>query len=150
MNELDAALTEHQHQVRIKNWFDDELCKLGHDPIYGYLYGRLYGAIGGVYLGKSGGRIMNQLKAQGFRKGWHDLTLLAARGGYFGFTLDVKKLKGKPSKEQIEWADWLAEQGYYAGFGEGWRECTDIIKWYVDLPPTPRMKLEPPTAAGSE
>ena len=58
--------------------------------------------------------VAGQLKAQGVKPGVPDLCLPVARGGYFGMYIELKKIGGKPTKEQKEWIELLDLQGYYA------------------------------------
>jgi hypothetical protein len=55
-----------------------------------------------------------KLKAEGLRAGVPDLCLPVARLGYHGMFIELKVGGNKPSPEQVEFLDVLAEQGYYA------------------------------------
>lgn len=77
----------------------------------------------------TGGR----LKAQGVKAGVPDLHLPVACGGYHGLWIELKKdWKSKPTKEQIEWLNYLQNAGYCAAVCNGWVEAKSCIIWYLN------------------
>ena len=72
-------------------------------------------------------------KRTGYRRGFPDLQITEARGGYFGLFLEIKTLKGRATKVQKEWIDALNERGYKAEIVKGIDESMDVIKKYLDM-----------------
>lgn len=89
------------------------------------------------------------------RRGYHDLTILEPRGGYFGLFIELKKgisevytKKGLLAKRKnnrtgtdhnVEQRDHLLNmisKGYYATYGFGKEATIKIIDQYMALPPT--------------
>lgn len=62
------------------------------------------------------------LKAEGVRAGVADTFLPVARGGYHGLYIEMKKPGEKPTKEQLEFRDFVWERGY------GWMCCDTFTK----------------------
>lgn len=52
------------------------------------------------------------LKSMGLRKGFPDLLVLRARGGYHGLAVEMKYGKNKTSADQEEWLSILRAEGY--------------------------------------
>lgn len=77
--------------------------------------------------GKRDSREAQSLKQQGVRKGICDLYLDVARGGYHGWRCELKIGSGKPSAEQIEYLEFLTEQGYFAF----WSNSFEQVKLYL-------------------
>lgn len=72
-----------------------------------------------------------RLVAEGLKKGVPDICLPAARCGYHGMYIEMKRSKGgKATKEQLWWQDRLTKQGYYAVICRGWEEAAaEILKY---------------------
>lgn len=51
---------------------------------------------------------------EGAKKGWPDLFLPVAKGGYHGLFIELKRKGNKPSESQIELLNKLKKQGYCA------------------------------------
>lgn len=72
------------------------------------------------------------LKAEGVRAGVPDLFLPAARGGYHGLYIELKRKKGgKLSREQEQWLAYLNSAGYRALCIHGWENAANEILKYV-------------------
>jgi len=85
--------------------------------------------------GKRDSREAQALKSQGVVSGILDLALDVARGGYNGFKLELKQPIGKckpPSKEQAEYMQFCAEQGYFAAISNDFDECKALILDYLE------------------
>ena len=54
------------------------------------------------------------MKHTGYVKGFPDLAIYEARGGYFGLFIEIKQKGGYPTKNQKSWIDDLNERGYLA------------------------------------
>lgn len=75
-----------------------------------------------------------RLKAEGVRKGVHDLMLPIARRGYHGLWIEMKSRdpRSKASDDQKIWGARMARQGYYAVVTAGWEAATSVIHWYME------------------
>ena len=75
-----------------------------------------------------------RMQAQGVRRGVPDMFLPAARGGYHGLYIELKRVKkGRVSDDQIAWMAALTEEGYRCGVARGWQEAAQIICDYLDI-----------------
>lgn len=80
-------------------------------------------------------------KKQGMKKGYPDLFLPVARGGYHGLFIELKanyrmgtkQVKGRVSKEQLEWLEKLNNEGYKAVVAYNADGAISIIKEYLGL-----------------
>ena len=101
----------------------------------------LNGSLNGIRL-----TIGNAVKAKriGMKKGYPDLFLPVARGGYFGLYIELKpKWRGikkrqrpKPTKEQVWWLQELAKQGYSCHHVNGYEAAISVIEQYLTMSPT--------------
>jgi hypothetical protein len=84
-----------------------------------------------------GGRSAAQagrFKAQGVRRGYPDLILDVARGGWHGLRLEFKPTDGpKPRPEQTGWLEELGAQGYCAASARGVDAAFALLLRYVQL-----------------
>lgn len=90
------------------------------------------------------------MKAEGASAGYPDMGLDSARGGYFGFRLEMKRsadfnwpkeapyARGMPSPEQEQWHHQLADEGYCVCVAWGTDAAWAALSWYVALEPTAR------------
>jgi len=73
-----------------------------------------------------------RFKAEGVRKGFPDIMLPVARGGFHALAIELKRLRGgKVSQEQREWLDALTSQGWRAVVCKGWDEARMEIEAYL-------------------
>jgi hypothetical protein len=75
-----------------------------------------------------------KLKAEGLKPGVSDLMLPVPRNGWSGLFIEMKVAdtkKGKPSKEQLEFGDFVRQQGYGFAICYGWKKASEIIKTYM-------------------
>ncbi len=126
-------MSEHDEQTRIVNW------ARGLAPVYPEL-GLLFAVPNGAKLpfnrdrrGRRYSPQANKLKAEGLRSGVPDLCLPVARQGYHGMFLELKIGENRPSKEQEDYLDALAEQGYYAVVCWGAEQAIEEILAYLGL-----------------
>jgi len=69
-------------------------------------------------------------KKTGYVKGFPDLQICEARGGYFGLFIEIKE-KGYATKEQQQWIEDLTARGYYAVCSKGLDSIiTEIDKYF--------------------
>ena len=78
----------------------------------------------------------NKAKATGYVKGFPDLQICEARGGYHGLFIEVKQLKCYATKEQKQWIVDLNERGYYACCLKGLDSIIETIDTYLSKEPT--------------
>jgi len=89
------------------------------------------------------------LKKMGVSKGFPDIALYEARGGYFSLFIELKKkCTYSPSqmntptwKAQREWLTRLATEHYYAVMCFGLDEAIRVIETYMSWPHTPFLSL---------
>jgi len=73
----------------------------------------------------------NKATATGYVKGFPDLQITEARGGYFGLFLELKRdRKSATSPVQIAWINDLTDRGYKAEVVKGFDECIKLIDGY--------------------
>lgn len=73
----------------------------------------------------------NKAKSTGYVKGFPDLGIYEARGGYHGLFIEIKE-KGYPTKEQKQWIETLNKNGYLACIGKGLDSCIKILDSYLN------------------
>ena len=77
----------------------------------------------------------------GYVKGFPDLQITEARGGYFGLFIELKYDKTRyASKEQKDWINDLQIRGYRAEICKGYEETIDLITEYLTLEKTINTK----------
>ena len=109
-----------------------------HTPIINYLqwqypYIKSCASLGGQYQRYNSQR--NKAKATGYVKGFPDLQITEARGGFFGMFIEIKE-KGYATKEQKQWLKDLTDRGYYAECLKGFDNIKHAIDAYLKAPPT--------------
>ena len=121
--------SEHDEQSVVVQWFNFTYPKLAH-----LLYANPNGAaLCDIKDKKKRAVRMNYLKAEGFKNGVPDLCLPVPRGTFHGLYLEMKTLKGVTSKEQLEFIDGIAKQGYFAVVCRGSDEAMQTLRQYVAL-----------------
>lgn len=75
-------------------------------------------------------------KRSGMKKGWPDIELPVARGGYFGLFIELKVGYNKPSDEQLKILSALAKEGYLCHVIWGAGAAIKEIERYLNLPKT--------------
>lgn len=74
-----------------------------------------------------------RFRAEGVKSGVPDICLPAARGGYHGLYIELKRVKGcRVSTAQHGWIAALRDQGYYACVCKGWDDAAGVIKKYLE------------------
>lgn len=72
------------------------------------------------------------LKRTGVKRGVPDICLPVARHGCHGLYIELKRVKGSHiSREQLQWMDALARQGYQCAICKGWEMARDVIVDYL-------------------
>jgi hypothetical protein len=83
---------------------------------------------------KSGSAVRGaRSRAAGKRKGVADTCLPVKRGGFSGLYIELKTKKGKPSKEQIEFGEFVTGQGFSFQLCYGWESAWFAIVQYLNL-----------------
>lgn len=80
--------------------------------------------------------VAGQLKSMGVKAGFPDIELPVARGGWFCLYIELKRLDGRPSADQLWWQERLTEQGNLALICRGWESAWHEIRRYLELAPT--------------
>ena len=80
--------------------------------------------------GKRSASYAAMLKSMGLRRGFPDLFVTRARGGYHGLFIEMKYDKGKTSKDQKEWIELLTSEGYACAVCYTADEAIQFIKKY--------------------
>lgn len=75
-----------------------------------------------------------KMKATGAKRGVPDIFLSVARGGAHGLYIELKKVGGRASKEQIEFMAHAKAANYSAQLCIGWEQARDVLIWYMNLP----------------
>ena len=96
-----------------------EYCDLLHIPI--------------VHIPNEGKRSLSyaaRMKKMGLRRGFPDLLVPLARGGYHGLFIEMKYWKNKTTKEQKEWLERLSAEGYACAVCYNAAEAIKTIESY--------------------
>lgn len=83
------------------------------------------------------------MKAEGVKKGVADCLLPVARQGYHGFFIEMKRpgaMDGQ-SKEQKEFEQWCAGQGYLYAVFDSWWSAFRGLMWYLGFEHTRAWNL---------
>jgi hypothetical protein len=75
-------------------------------------------------------------KASGRKKGVSDICGPFKRKQYSGIYIELKKLKQSgvgPSKEQLEFGEFVEKQGFFFTVAYGWEEAWNYLEWYLSL-----------------
>lgn len=71
-------------------------------------------------------------KAAGMKKGEHDVTLTVRRGKYNGLSIELKHGDNTPTKEQLDYGEWLESQGWFVTYCWDWQDAAGIIQKYLE------------------
>ena len=113
---------ESGHQEALFNW---AAYRTGLMPELQYMYHVPNG-------GKRDKATAAVLKRQGVKAGVPDIMLPAARAGYHGLYIELKRQRGgRTSDHQSEWLDALSAQGYKAALCYGWEQAAGTIIEYL-------------------
>lgn len=115
------SASEHDQQVALIRWFE-----LSHRS----LAGRLVATPNG---GQRHPAVAARLKAEGVRRGFPDLHLPVAMGGFHGLFIELKKQGGRATPEQKDWLSFLESAGYRAELCIGWQAAAAVIDDYLGV-----------------
>ena len=118
-SQLGVKSSEDDHQEAIIKWFD-----------YSFKNhcGRLFAIPNG---GKRSITTAKRLKRTGVRRGVPDLFLPVPLKDWCGLFVEMKKEKGRPTPEQLDWIDYLNTMGYCAVVCRGFDEAREAITRYM-------------------
>lgn len=74
----------------------------------------------------------NKAKSTGYVKGFPDLGVYEAKGGYHGLFIEIKQKGGYPTKDQKYWIEQLNKKGYYACCVKGLDNIIQVIDDYMN------------------
>ncbi len=78
-----------------------------------------------------------RLKREGVKRGYPDIGLDVARGGYLGLRIEMKRRKkSHTSEDQLTWHRRLWAQGYRVVVVKGWEIAAAELLAYLALPAT--------------
>lgn len=83
-----------------------------------------------------------QMRALGVKKGWPDLVLPKRSGAYVGLVIEMKYGKGKESPEQVEWLDFLTDEGWRVSICYSAEEARRDICLYFGVDPDTAPALD--------
>ena len=121
VNGIRMIPTEEEEQTALISW-----AKLseGRFPVLSLLYHIPNG-------GKRSKSEAARFRAMGVKAGVSDLFLPCARGGYHGLYVEMKALDGRPSAEQVKFAEAVRQEGYKCVFCYGAEEAEREIVRYL-------------------
>ena len=77
-----------------------------------------------------------KMKRGGYKKGFSDVQICIARGGYHGLFIELKIKGGHITPEQEKWRDDLLAEGYLATImptNLDYRQCQDYLERAVEI-----------------
>ncbi|HFL2620679.1 MULTISPECIES: VRR-NUC domain-containing protein [Enterobacteriaceae] len=119
--ELIKGNHEHYEQVRVLDWLYRHM-----RYVYEHTHATPNGGLRGI-------RTAIKMVAEGQKKGYPDLSIDLARGGYHGMRIEMKQGNNRLTPEQIVWMTRLTEAGYYCFEARSADEAIKAITEYVDL-----------------
>lgn len=133
--------TEDGHQSALFMYATDPRYADGRDPLWALLYSIPNG-------GARSGATAARMKATGAKKGFPDIALPVARGGFHGLFIELKrpisesKRKGVVADVQTKWLADLKAQSYCVVIAYGWLEAVYVINGYLSWPKTGRLQSQ--------
>lgn len=119
---------EHAEQVALFVWASQNFNKY---PVLRKLFAIPNG-------GERNIKVASNLKAEGCKAGVPDTFLAVARAGKHGLFIELKrrastgKAAGKPTPDQLQWKDWLHDEGYGVVVCVGWEQAKDALLLYLE------------------
>lgn len=125
----EIGVSEHHEQVALIAWWDV------WGPANGYDWRLLFSSQNGAHLAgsdKRRGFQVYRLKRAGMRVAVPDLMLAVARGyDYAGLFIEMKRRKGKATRDQLAYHALLRSQGYRVEVCQGFEAARDAILRYL-------------------
>lgn len=89
------------------------------------------GSMNGVPVTK---KVAGEMKRQGLRRGVPDIDIPAARHGYHGLRIEMKRrVGGVVSEAQKDYHKRLSDEGYLVVVCLGWNEAVSVAKKYLGI-----------------
>lgn len=90
-----------------------------------------------LYCASAGGlrtsiKQARMMKATGYVRGTPDIAVYEPIGKFHSLFLEVKTLKGRPTKEQLWWRDELNKRGFISEIVYGFDEAKIILDKYLN------------------
>ena len=79
-------------------------------------------------------------KKGGYVRGFPDMQIMVAKGGFFGLFIEFKTEKGRVSSYQKQWLDDLNKEGYCAVVCKGINDAIETLDLYMSFKETTRSK----------
>lgn len=112
---------EHYSQVRVLYWLERNM-----PNVYKHTHSTPNGGLRTI-------RTAIKLVAEGQKKGYPDLSIDLAMGGYHGMRIEMKHEGNSLTTEQVEWMERLTEAGYFCYQAKSAEEAIRAIEHYVKL-----------------
>ncbi|WP_284704012.1 VRR-NUC domain-containing protein [Escherichia coli] len=112
---------EHYEQVRVLDWLYRNM-----RYVYEHTHATPNGGLRGI-------RTAIKMVAEGQKKGYPDLSIDLACGGYHGMRIEMKHGRNRLTPEQLVWMTRLTEAGYYCFEARSAAEAIKAITEYVCL-----------------
>tara|TARA_R100001594_G_scaffold54785_1_gene88358 strand:- start:1229 stop:1576 length:348 start_codon:yes stop_codon:yes gene_type:complete len=96
---------------------------------YAYPKARYCASLGGI---RTTYKQAVKAKNTGYVKGFPDLFIYEPKKGYHGLAIEIKTIKGRPTKEQKEWIEALKERNYKAEIVKGLPAILELIDEYLN------------------
>jgi hypothetical protein len=119
-----SARTDHEYQAQVEIFSQAEQLRMVYPEL-----SMLNASLNGVRLPLG---LAVKAKRMGMKRGYPDIHLPIARGGYHALYIELKAGKNKPTPEQWEWIRSLNAEGNYACVCWGVREAVDKIIEYLE------------------
>ena len=121
---LEYLNSEHLQQAALIDWTNRPEIK-ERCPLLQWLYAVPNG-------GDRAMAVAVKMKAEGVKKGVPDLFLPVPRKGYHGFYIEMKYGKNKLSPEQVNFGEFVSEQGYKTAVFYCWHDVRDALLEYLN------------------
>lgn len=128
-------ISEHDHQVSVITWAS---VMRGQYPELDFLHAIPNGAKLPWSKNKRGQRFSpeaEKLIAEGLKPGVSDLCLPVPKAIYHGLYIEMKAVDGEPTSDQVSFLEFVTSQGYFGCVCKGSILATNVLQWYLDLPP---------------
>lgn len=116
-------ISEHQHQKTVIEW---ARLNQNNRPCLKWLYATPNTA-------KRSYSLAARMKSEGMTKGILDLCLPYPSNGFHGLYIEMKVKGNKPTPEQLEFKQYLLENGYLANVCFSCDEAISLLKEYLNL-----------------
>ncbi len=117
-----SAPSEETEQIHLMQW-----CRWAE-----YKYPELAAIYHVPNEGKRSASTGGKLIKMGLRPGVPDICLPVPKGGYSGLYIELKRIGGKPTEEQIDWLELLNNYGHCVAICEGAEAAERVITAYCE------------------